>query len=150
MKIGSFTKDIFIEADAVIVMGAISDYTQLHRFHPLIVKIQQAATAPPGVLKRYAITDRLFWGPLKFNITYRTDIISITANTLHSEAYQFPGTYISLISTVKSVKAGTMLSESFTLKSPRLFFRYAFRLAENAHIETLNRLKEYIEKVKPG
>jgi hypothetical protein len=150
MKIGSFTKDIFIEADAAIVMGTISDYTQLHHFHPLIVKIQQAATAPPGVLRRYVITDRLLWGPLKFGITYRADIISVTASTVHSEAYQFPGTYISLASTVKSVKGGAMLSESFTLKSPRLFFGYAFRQAETAHTETLNRLKEYIEMVKPG
>jgi hypothetical protein len=149
MKIGSFTKDIFIETDVSIVMDAISDYTQQHHFHPLIVKIEQATTVPAGILKRYAITDRLFWGPFRFNIRYRADIISITADAVHTEAYQFPGTYISLISTVKSTKGGTLLSESFTLKSPGLFFGYAFRQAEKAHRETLDRLKEYIEKAKP-
>ncbi len=66
---------------------------------------------------------------------------------MHTEVHQFPGIYISLISTVERAKNGATLREMFTLKAPDILFNYAFRQAEMAHAETLDRLKRYIEGV---
>jgi hypothetical protein len=147
MKTGSFEQEVFIEADAAIVMDAISDYSQQQLFHPLIVKVVQATIVPAGILRRYVITDRLCWGPFSVKINYRADILSVTADTVHTEVHQFPGIHILLISTVKRVRNGVALRETFTLKAPNILFNYAFRQAEMAHAETLDRLKGYIEGV---
>ena len=149
MRIGSFKNEIFIRAEVATVMNVVSDYSQQQIFHPLIIKVVQATTIPAGILKRYFITDQLRWGPFKFKIRYRADILSATADTVYAEAYQFPATHISLISEVKPAKDGILLHETFTLKAPKLFFDYAFRQAQISHAETLHRIKEYVEGVEP-
>ncbi len=144
MKQGTFEKEIFIRSDAAAVIGVVANYNQHHKIHPLIVKVEQAQNAPDGV-QRFFITDQLQWGPFKFKLKYRADIISVTADTVHTEAYQAPATYISNITKVTPTQNGVTLHETITIKSPDFLFGYAFQQAQTAHEEMLKRIKRFVE-----
>jgi len=145
MKQGTFEKQVFIQAEAKKVMAIVSEFSQHHKVHPLIVNVE-FAEAPAGVLQRYWITDLLKWGPFKFKIKYRADILSITMDTVHTEAYQSPGTYVDNVTTVKPAQDGVTLHETVTLKAPDILFGYAFQQAQTAHGEMLQRIKVFAEK----
>jgi hypothetical protein len=147
MKQGTFEKEIFIQSDAKTVINAIADYSNHHKIHPLIVKVERAKEEPAGV-RRYFITDSLQWGPFKFKIKYRADIISITEDTVHTEAYQSPGTYITNVTRVTPKENGVRLHETFTMKAPDMLFGYAFKQAATAHEEMLKRIKKFVEDQK--
>ncbi len=144
MKQGTFEKQIFIQSDVKTVVGVVANYNQHHKIHPLIVKVEQAQDAPAGV-QRFFITDQLQWGPFKFKIKYRADIISVTQDTVHTEAFQSPGTYVTNITKVTPAQSGVTLHETITLKAPDLLFGYAFQQAQTAHEEMLKRIKRFIE-----
>lgn len=144
MKQGSFEKEIFIHSDAKTVVNLIADYSQHHKIHPLIEKVERATQEPAGV-KRYLITDNLQWGPFKFKIKYQADIISVTEDTVHTEAYQSPNTTITNITKIRPSQNGVILHETITLKAPNLLFGYAFGQAQTAHAEMLKRIKVFIE-----
>ena len=144
MKQGTFEKQIFIQSDVKTVVGVVANYNQHHKIHPLIVKVEQAQDAPTGV-QRFFITDQLQWGPFKFKIKYRADIISVTQDTVHTEAFQSPGTYVTNITKVTPAQSGVTLHETITLKAPDLLFGYAFQQAQTAHEEMLKRIKHFIE-----
>ncbi|GAB1471442.1 hypothetical protein MASR2M66_23200 [Chloroflexota bacterium] len=147
MKQGSFEKNIFIKSDAKTTIELISDYSQHHKIHPLIEKVEHAADAPAGV-RRYFITDGLKWGPFKFKIKYQADIISVTEDTVHTQAYQSPNTYIENITKITPAQNGVDLHETITMKAPNLLFNYAFQQAQTAHEEMLKRIKNYLENGK--
>lgn len=147
MKQGIFEKEIHVESDAATVIGVIADYSQHHRIHPLIEKVERANDEPAGV-KRYFITDRLQWGPFKFKIKYRADIIAVTEDTVHTEAYQSPGTFITNVTKVTPEGNGVRLHETITLRAPAMLFRYAFQQAQTAHEEMLKRIKAFVEDAK--
>jgi hypothetical protein len=42
MKQGIFEKEIFIRSDAATVINVIADYSQHHKIHPLIIKVDRA------------------------------------------------------------------------------------------------------------
>ncbi|KXK13876.1 MAG: Polyketide cyclase / dehydrase and lipid transport [Chloroflexi bacterium OLB14] len=144
MKQGTFEKEIFIQSDVATVINTIADYSQHHKIHPLIVNVERAKDAPEGV-RRYFITDSLQWGPFRFKIKYRADILSVTTDTVHTEAYQFPSTYIVNVTTVTPTDNGVRLHETFSMKAPNLLFGYAFQQAQAAHGEMLQRIKKFIE-----
>ncbi|MCC6299489.1 MAG: hypothetical protein IT314_09330 [Anaerolineales bacterium] len=144
MKQGTFEKGIFIQSDAATVINLIADYSQHHKIHPLILKVERAQSEPAGV-KRYFITDSLRWGPFKFKIKYRADIIAVTDDTVHTEAFQSPGTYITNVTKVTPKDNGVSLHETITLKAPNLLFGYAFQQAQAAHEEMLLRIKKFVE-----
>jgi hypothetical protein len=144
MKQGSFEKEIFIESDAKTVIHLIADYSQHHKIHPLIEKVERASVEPAGV-KRYFITDNLKWGPFKFKIKYQADIISVTEDTVHTEAFQSPDTTITNITRISPAPKGVTLHETITMKAPNLLFGYAFQQAQTAHEEMLKRIKSFIE-----
>jgi hypothetical protein len=144
MKQGTFEKEIFIQSDAKTVINVIADYSNHHKIHPLIIKVERAKEEPAGV-RRYFITDSLQWGPFKFKIKYQADIISITADTVHTEAYQSPNTFITNVTKVTPKDNGVILHETITMKSPDLLFGYAFKQAETAHEEMLKRIKKFVE-----
>ena len=145
MKQGTFEKEIFIQSDAATVLKVISDYSQHHKVHPLIIQVERAQDEPEGI-KRYFITDSLQWGPFKFKIKYQADILSITDDTVHTEAYQSPNTYVDNITKVTPTENGIRLHETVTMKAPNLLFGYAFKQAETAHEEMLKRIKTFVEK----
>ena len=144
MKQGTFEKEIFIRSDAATVINVIADYSQHHKIHPLIIKVERASEAPEGV-KRYFITDSLQWGPFKFKIKYQADIISVTENTVHTEAYQSPNTHVTNATKVTQKDNGVRLHETITMKAPGLLFGYAFKQAKTAHEEMLQRIKIFVE-----
>lgn len=147
MHQGTFEKEIHIEADAATVIHLIADYSQHHKIHPLIEKVERAKDEPAGV-KRYFITDHLQWGPFKFKIKYHADIIAVTEDTVHTEAYQSPQTFVTNLTKVTSEGNGVRLHETITMRAPRLLFGYAFKQAQTAHAEMLKRIKAFIENEK--
>lgn len=144
MKQGIFEKEIFIQSDVKNVIAVVSNYSEHHKIHPLIVEVEQAE-APAGVVGRFFITDQLQWGPFKFKIKYRADILSISEDTVHTEAYQSPNTYVDNVTKVTAAPNGVTLHETITLKAPDLLFGYAFEQAKTAHEEMLKRIKKFIE-----
>ena len=144
MKQGTFEKEIHIQSDAATVINVIADYSQHHKIHPLIISVERAKDAPEGV-RRYFITDSLQWGPFKFKIKYQADIIAVTENTVHTEAYQSPDTHVTNVTKVTPQGAGVRLHETITMKAPNLLFGYAFKQAEIAHDEMLKRIKAFVE-----
>ena len=144
MKQGIFEKEIFIKSDVASVIRVISNYDQHHKIHPLIEKVERAEQSPPGV-QRFLITDRLRWGPLKFRVKYQADIVSVAGDTVHTEAYQSPNTYVTNISKVTPAQGGVILHETITMRAPALLFGYAFEQAQTAHEELLNRIKAFVE-----
>ena len=144
MKQGTFEKEIFIQSDVATVIHVIADYSNHHKIHPLILKVERAKEEPAGV-RRYYITDSLQWGPFKSKIKYQADIIAITEDTVHTEAYQSPGTYVTNITKVTPKDNGVRLHETITMKTPDMHFNYAFKQAETAHEEMLKRIKKFVE-----
>jgi hypothetical protein len=144
MKQGTFEKEIFIQSDPATVINVIADYSNHHKIHPLIIKVERAKDEPAGV-RRYFITDSLQWGSFKFKIKYQADIIAVTEDIVHTEAYQSPGTYITNVTKVTPKENGARLHETITLKAPDMLFNYAFKQAETAHEEMLKRIKNFVE-----
>jgi hypothetical protein len=145
MKQGSFEKEIFIQADPKTVVDLIADYSQHHKIHPLIEKVERAAEEPAGV-RRYFITDNLQWGPFKFRIKYQADILSVTEDTVHTQAFQSPNTTVTNLTKIRPAQNGVILHETITMQAPNLLFAYAFQQAQNAHGEMLKRIKSFIER----
>jgi hypothetical protein len=145
MQQGIFEKDIQIESDAATVIHLLADYSQHHKIHPLIEKVERAKNEPAGV-RRYFITDHLQWGPFRFKIKYRADIITVTEDTVHTEAYQSPQTFVTNVTKVTPEGNGVRLHETITMRAPRLLFSYAFKQAQSAHEEMLKRIKAFIER----
>ena len=108
MKQGTFEKQIFIHSNVSVVIGVISNYSQHHQVHPLIDKVERAEQSPAGV-QRFIITDLLQWGRFKFKIKYQADIISVSEDTVHTEAYQSPNTYVTNSSRVIPLQDGVIL-----------------------------------------
>jgi len=144
MKKGTFEKEIFIQSDAATVINVIADYSQHHKIHPLIIKVEQAKEAPAGV-RRYFITDNLQWGPFKFKTTYRADVIAVTGDTVHTEAYPSLNTSVTNMTRVTPKDNGVVLHETITISTPDIFFNYVLKQAENAHEEMLKRIKTFVE-----
>jgi hypothetical protein len=144
MKQGTFEKEIFIKADAQTVIAAISDYSNHHKIHPLIVNVERAKAEPAGV-RRYFITDTVRWGPFKLKIRYRADIISLTADTLHTEAHPSYGVTLTNLTRVLPSENGVRLHETITIKAPNILFGKTFKEANAAHTEMLKRIKAFIE-----
>ena len=144
MKQGSFEEEIFIHSDVATVINLVADYRQHHKIHPLIIGVERVADPSPGV-KRYYITDQLQWGPFRFKIKYQADILSVSEETVHTEAYQMPNTHVTNLTKIMSEKDGVLLHETITLKAPNLLFGYAFKQAQTAHREMLKRIKVYVE-----
>lgn len=144
MKQNSFEKEIFIKSDVKTVIDLITDYSQHHKIHPLIEKVERAADEPAGV-KRYYITDNLRWGIFKFKIKYQADIISVTEDSVHTQAFQSPRTFVENFTKITPVQGGVILHETLTLRAPDLLFGYAFEQAQNAHAEMLQRIKIFVE-----
>ncbi|MBV6397048.1 MAG: hypothetical protein HFACDABA_02652 [Anaerolineales bacterium] len=145
MKQGTFESRIFIRSTVEKTLSLARAYERHHNFHPLIVKVDVEPNPPVGVLKRYFITDQLQWGPFRFKIKYRADILSVSKNDFRTEAYQSPGTTVLNHTTVTPTDDGVTLGETITLRAPSLLFGYAFQQAKQAHAEMLKRLKDWLE-----
>lgn len=93
MKQKSFEHEIFIRSDTRTVLQAVTDMTQSLSIHPLIIKVDEV---PPSdeALKRYIITDSLKWGPFKFKLKYRVDVIEVAEN--HARLIAIPSSWMKI------------------------------------------------------
>ena len=144
MKQGTFEKEIFIQSDAKTVINVIADYSQHHKIHPLIIKVERAKDEPVGV-RRYFITDSLQWGPFKFKTKYQADVIAVTEDIVHTEAYPSLKTSVTNLTRITPKDNGVVLHETITISTPNIFFSYVFKQAETAHDEMLKRIKKFVE-----
>jgi hypothetical protein len=149
MKQGSFSYEVYIAAPPAQVAAFLADLRNQSKFHPLIVKIEEAP-APEGVLRRYFITDRLQFGPFHFKIVYRADVLRATEREVLTEAYQSPQTYVTNLSTCLPEGTGTRFTETITLKALDLLFGYAFGQAKTAHAELVQQIKRGLEAGLPA
>jgi len=106
--------------------------------------VDRADTAPEGV-KSYFISDSLQWGPFKFKTKYQADVISITGDTVHTEAYPSLNTSVTNITKIIPKDIGIVLHETITISTPNIFFNYVPRQAESSHTEMLERIKTFVE-----
>jgi len=144
MKQGTFEKEIFIQSDTATAINVIADYSSHYKIHPLIIKVERAKDEPADV-RRYFITYSLQWGPFKFKTKYQADIIAVTEDTVHTEAYQSPGTYVTNVTKITPRDNGVLLHETITIRAPDMLFSYAFQQANTAHEEMLKRIKKFVE-----
>jgi len=144
MKTKTFKKEIFIQSDTVTVIGLIADYSQYPKIHPLIIKAERAKDEPAGV-KRYFITGSLKWGPFKFKTRYRADIISVADDTVYTNVYRPPGTFVTNLTRITPQGSGILLYETITMRAPDMLFEYAFQKTKVTHAYMLERIKGFIE-----
>ena len=144
MKTRTFEKEIFIQSDAVTVIDVIADYSQHPKIHPLIIKVERAKDELAGV-ERYFTTNSLKWGPFKFKIRYRADIISVTEDSVHIKIYKPPGTFVTNLTKITPQGTGVLLHETITLRAPDMLYEDAFQQAKAAHTEMLERIKGFVE-----
>jgi hypothetical protein len=76
----------------------------------------EAIPAEPPVLRRFRINDQLAMGPFRFKVKYRADILMLTPEVAHTEAWQSPGVHIINHSTFIEKNGGTLLREETRLK----------------------------------
>jgi len=144
MKTRTFEKEIFIQSDAATVIDVIVDYSQHPKIHPLITKVEHTTDESAGV-KRYIITNSVKWGPFKFKIRDRADIISVTEDTVHIKTYQPPWTFITNLTKITPQGSGVLLHEAITIRAQDMLFEYVFQQAKAAHAEMLERIKGFVE-----
>jgi hypothetical protein len=144
MKQGSFELSIEIARPPQDILALLSNFKRHTEIHPLIVSVKER-DAPSGIIRRYKITDQLPFGPFRFKIEYRADILRLTDDEIYTEAYQAPQTYVYNLTHLSPIANGTRLTENTTLKTSGLLFNYAFKEAQNAHKEMLQRIKHLME-----
>lgn len=144
MREGRFEWDIYLEKQPQEVLALLSDFNRHTLIHPLIIAVKQVE-APSGVLKRFLITDQIQWGPVRFKIQYRADILRITDSEVHTRAYQSPEITIDNLTRVIPEGTGSRLKETITLKAPGVLFSYTFIQAKTAHQTMLKRIKTILE-----
>jgi hypothetical protein len=97
-------------------------------------------------LRSYAITDRLTWGPFRFPITYRADLLVRTEDRVVTVAHQRPATTVRNHTTVSPEPGGLVrIDVDITLSAPTWLFRYAFRQARAAHLTLASRIRTSLE-----
>ena len=141
----NFEHEVFIRSDARTVLHSVTDMNQSLLIHPLIVKVEEV---PPsdGALKRYIITDSLKWGPFKFKLKYRVDVIEIAEN--HARLIAIPSSWMKIESLmqVTPCEGGVILKESYVMHAPSLVFDYSFKQAQDSHRISFQNLKAFLEK----
>jgi len=144
MKRGNFNCEIFIKAPREKVVELATSYEHLDTLHPLIVKVEEIPAEPP-VLRRFRITDQLATGPFRFKIKYLADVLKLTPDEAHTEAWQSPGVHIISHMSFTEENGGTLLREEYTVEAPNLLFGYTFKQAKAAHEELLVMIKQVAE-----
>ena len=127
------------------ILALLSNFKRLTEVHPLIVAVKESETPPPGIVRRYYITDQLPFGPFRFKFEYRADVVHLTDNEIYTEACQTPQIYVYNLTRVTPAAGGSHLKESVTLKAPDLLFGYVFDQARSAHTKMLMQIKQLME-----
>ena len=129
-------------ADAVSLM---SDVDRLGEIHPLVTKVVEV-DAVPGALRSYAVTDKLQWGPFRFPITYRADVISVSDLEVVTAAAQRPRTSLWITSQFQVDGDTVHVAVHVRMRAPSLLFPYAYRTGKAAHLELADRITAFLER----
>jgi hypothetical protein len=144
-RTGSFKYQVDAGDDATAAIAVFSDLSHHNELHPLIVKVE-SAPPPDGALRRYLITDRMAWGPLRFPITYTADILTVEPNRVVTVAHQKPDVTLRNETRLTTVNGKVRADVEITITAPAPLFPYAFRQARTAHLV----LAECIAKLLAG
>jgi hypothetical protein len=128
-------------AAAITVLSELSGHADLH---PLIVDVREADPAPPGVLRRYVIRDRVPVGPFVLPLTYVADVISVASDRIVVVARQRPATTVRNVTRLSEVDGRLRADVEITMTVPTVLFRFAFRQAERAHAELAGKLSKLL------
>jgi hypothetical protein len=138
-RTGSFSYDLHASADPAEVVALLSEFHRHRELHPLIVRVAPA-DAPPGVLRRYAITDRIPFGPFRLPLTYTADVLEAGPARVVTVARQRPGTTVRNDTRLTPLNGGLQIEAEITMTAPTSLFRFAFAQARMAHTVLAERL----------
>lgn len=144
LRQGTFDYTVRARTTVAAARAFISDLTRQGELHPLIVRVESRAPRP-GALSGYAITDRLQWGPVRFRVTYRADVLQVTEDEVVTEARQWPRTTVRNHTRLSAEPPGVRVDVQITLTAPKPLFGYAFRQARQAHLALADRLRSALE-----
>lgn len=150
MRHGSFQYDIAARCLPGEAVALMADVPRLAAIHPLAVEARELQ-APPGALRSTAITSRLALGPLRFRITYRADVLSVTDDEVVTVARQRPATILRNHTRVRQDGDGVVhIRVEITYESPYLLFPYGFRQAQYAHRGLALGIRRVLEEGSPS
>jgi hypothetical protein len=129
-------------ADAVSLMA---DIERLGEVHPLVTKVVTLSPAA-GALRSYAVTDKLRLGPVRFPVTYRADVISVSDLEVVTAAQQRPRTTLWITSQFQVEGEQVFIAVTVVLRAPRMLFPYAYRIGKSAHLQLAQRIREVLER----
>ena len=140
----SYTASGRCSLDAAVAL--LSDPRRQVELHPLITGVKRLADDAAGHA-RYAISDRLKWGPFAFPITYEATILSVTGDEILTSARQKPTTTVRN-HTRLSTNGGIVRADvEITLRAPNLLFGYAFAQAKTAHLKLGERISQTFDQL---
>jgi hypothetical protein len=143
---GSFHYDIKAHCAIEDAVALMADVPRLTSRHPLAVGTRQL---PPGegVLRSTAVTSLLRLGPLRWHITYRADVLTVTDDEVVTVAHQSPRTTLVNTARFTAEEGGiTHIHVNISYESPRLLFAYGFNKARYAHRGLAQGIKEMLEE----
>lgn len=142
-RTGSFKYQVDAGEDPAAAIAVFSDFSHHDQLHPLIVKVEPAPP-PEGAVRRFLITDRMAWGPLRFPITYTADVLSVTPDRVVTVAHQKPDVTLRNDTRLTTVDGRVRADVEITITAPAPLYAYAFRQARTAHLELAARIAKFL------
>ena len=115
-------------------VALLSDPRRQVELHPLITNVKRLADDTNGNA-RYAVSDRLRWGPFAFPITYEATILSVTDSEIVTIARQKPSTTLRNRTRLTTSGDAVRAEVEITLRAPSALVGYAFSQAKTAHLK---------------
>ncbi len=146
MATARFQQTIEIGAALADVHALLADLDQLRVLHPLIETIRELpSTAERPDARRYCVVDRLRLGPLLLRTKYVAELRVVSDTEVEGRAWQSPAIELYTTYRMTASAQGTRLSETTTLRAPRLLRGFVCRQAEMAHRGMLENLRSHFE-----
>lgn len=146
MPAREFVHQIEIRVSPARLHAFLCDLHNYLPLHPLIESIHELSpTSEMPSARRFRVVDRVSLGPLRVRALYTAAIEAATSLEVHGYAWQFPGVRVHTVNTLEGIDAGTRLTERVTIEAPLLLRRFVVAQAREAHHETLERMKAFLE-----
>jgi hypothetical protein len=148
-RTGSFRYEVRARGDVAEVVSLLSEFKRHRELHPLIVDVTERP-APAGVLRRYAITDRVpVLGPVRLPVTYVADVLVAGPDRVLTEARQRPATVVRNDTRLRVVDGEVVADVEITLTTPTLLWGTAWKQAVAAHGVLAERLAAVLNRRSP-